>query len=137
MHPTNNFCRTFGTRAELIAITDLREHAASGAALAAMFKQAPTPDQLDVAYDAIEHCYGTGTVRAFQHMRKERNRALSLARTMMFNRAATHDQITAACETLTHYGAPPDAARAEMLRARIRRDFRTAADQISAHDGAA
>ena len=71
MHPTNNFCRTFGTRAELIA-------------RATMLSRNPTPDQL-----------------------------------------------TAACEILTHYGDHADAARAEMLRARMHRDFRADATPLS------
>ncbi len=131
MHPTNNFCRTFGTRAELIALTDLREHVANGAALATIFKQDATPDQLDVAYDAIERCYGVGMVCALKNMRGERLRAIRLARAMMFNRNASSDLLTAACDTLTHYGDRGDAARAEMLRARIRRDLRAAAAPLT------
>ena len=86
MHPTNNFCRTFGTRAELIALSDLR---------------------------------------------KKREAALEIARATMLSRSPTLDQLTAACETLTHYGDHADAARAEMLRARIRRDFRAAATPLT------
>ena len=92
MHPTNNFCRTFGTRAELIALADLR---------------------------------------------KKRDAALEIARATMLSRNPTPDQLTAACETLTHFGDHADAARAEMLRARIRRDFRAAVAQIDAQGGAA
>ena len=86
MHPTNNFCRTFGTRAELIALTALH---------------------------------------------KKRDAALKIARATMLSRNPTPDQLTAACETLTHYGDHADTARAEMLRARMRRDFRADATPLT------
>jgi hypothetical protein len=58
--------------------------------------------------------------------RAQRDENLLTARAIMLAREATSAQLDAACEILTRHGDHIDYARAEMIRARIRRDLRHA-----------
>lgn len=68
--------------------------------------------------------------------RAMRDENLLTARAIMLARDATPAQLDAACEILTRQGDHIDHTRAEMIRARIRRDLRAAA-MPCAKDGAA
>ena len=68
---------------------------------------------------------------------QQRTKALIAARGAMFDRDATPAKLLADCKTLMRDGDQTDYARAEMIRARIRRKIRTAITSAGTHGGAA
>ncbi len=66
-----------------------------------------------------------------------RDENLLTARAIMLAQEATPEELDAACQILTRHGDHIDVVRAELIRARIRRDLRKAVDHHDRQGGAA